>query len=153
MKKILRSLLLAALGVGMTTVFSSPIGYWKTIDDVTGEPKAIIQINNTPQHTVYGRIIKIYPRPGYDQNELCTACEGVRHNQPIVGMIVLQGLKQSRDHQNEWQGGDILDPKNGKLYHCYIRLAEDNSKLHVRGYIGLPLFGRSQTWIRVSGQQ
>jgi hypothetical protein len=75
----------------------SPVGFWKTIDDETGKPKAVIQIWQAANDTLNGRILKIWPRPGYDQNEKCQACTGSRRNQRIVGMVVLQDLRQSND--------------------------------------------------------
>jgi uncharacterized protein (DUF2147 family) len=127
---------------------NSPLGYWKTIDDVTGKPKAIVQIWETPNHLLYGRILKIYPRPGYDQNELCSACEGAKHNQRIVGMVILTDLKQNQKDSNKWSSGQILDPKNGKTYHCNLEVIDGGMRLKVRGYIGVSLFGRTQTWLR-----
>lgn len=129
---------------------SSPVGYWKTIDDVTDKPKAIVQIWETSDKTLSGRILKIYPRSGADQNPVCTACEGQNHNQRIVGMTILNNLKQINANTSRWANGQILDPKNGKTYHSTLQLAEDGQKLNVRGYVGIPLFGRSQTWIRVT---
>ena len=128
---------------------TSPIGYWQTIDDVTNQPKSIIQITETPAHIVEGTVIKIFPRPGYDQNELCTACNGSQHNQRIVGMKILTGLQVDKDNPDRWNGGEILDPHNGKTYHSTMQLTDNNQKLNVRGYIGVPLFGRSQSWQRV----
>lgn len=131
---------------------SSPIGEWKTIDDVTGKPKAIVKIWLTPNQTLMGRIEKIFPLPGFDQNELCTACKGERHNKRIVGMIILWDLKQNASQPNEWSGGQIFDPKNGKTYHSSLHVIDEGKKLNVRGYIGVPLFGRTQTWLRVSSE-
>lgn len=131
----------------------SPVGLWKTIDDITGKPKAIVEITETPSHTLQGTVIKIFPRPGYDQNELCTACRGSRHNQRIVGMTILNGLRADRDNPGRWDDGEILDPKNGKTYHSAIQLTDHNQKLNVRGYIGIPLFGRSQIWNRVTSKE
>lgn len=128
----------------------SPIGFWKTIDDVTGQPKAIVQIQEAPNKLLLGRIVKIYPEPGDDQNEMCTACDGERHNQRILGMTILENLKRDKDTATQWVDGKILDPKTGKIYLSNIRLIEKGQKLNVRGYIGLPLFGRSQTWLRVA---
>jgi len=128
---------------------NSPIGYWKTIDDVTGKPKSILHIYET-NGALYGQIVKIFPRPGYDQNELCSACKGSRHNKRIVGMVIMEGLKQSTNNLSEWSGGQILDPVNGKTYRCNIEVTDNGQQLNVRGYIGVPLFGRSQTWIKVS---
>ena len=133
-----------------TAIENSPVGFWKTIDDVTHKPKAIVQIWEAPNKKLLGRILKIYPRPGADQNERCIACEGVKHNQRIIGMAILEKLAQNKDNLREWNGGNILDPKNGKTYSCNIQLVENGQKLNVRGYIGMPLFGRSQTWLRTS---
>ncbi len=132
---------------------NSPLGYWKTIDDVTGKPKSILKIEKSPNGVLIGQVIKIFPRPGYDQNEVCTACLGERHNQTIVGMVIMEGLKQTADDSSKWEGGSILDPLNGKTYRCYVEAMDKGEKLKVRGYIGVPLFGRSQTWLRVSGPQ
>ena len=121
-------------------------GLWKTTDDVTGKPKAIVMMTETPGHTLQGTIVKIFPRPGFDQNELCTACKGRLHNQRIVGMTILTDLTADQENHGRWNGGEILDPHNGKTYRCTIQLTDQDQKMNVRGYIGLPLFGRSQVW-------
>ena len=130
---------------------TSPVGYWKTIDDVTSQPKSILKIVQS-DGALYGQVIKIFPRPGQDQNERCTACKGDKHNQKIVGMVVMTGLTQDKSDPNLWNGGHILDPHNGKTYRCYIQATDHAQRLNVRGYIGVSLFGRSQTWLRVADQ-
>jgi uncharacterized protein (DUF2147 family) len=60
-------------------------------------------------------------------------------------MTILWGLKKQGD---EYQGGEILDPENGKIYRARMRLVDDGKKLDVRGFIGFSLFGRSQIWLR-----
>lgn len=126
---------------------NSPVGFWKTIDDVTGKPKSILKISEAPDHTLSGQIIKIFPRPGKDQNEVCEACKGDLHNKRIVGMVILTGMTLDGD---KWSGGRIMDPLNGKFYRCIIRVMNGGKELSVRGYIGLPIIGRSQTWYRVA---
>lgn len=128
---------------------NSPVGLWKTVDDVTGKPKAIIQIWETANKELFGRILKVYPRPGYNQNELCLACEGEKHNKRIIGLVIIEKLRQNKENVSQWIGGRILDPKNGKVYHSQIQMTDGGKKLNIKGYIGLPLFGRSQTWYRV----
>lgn len=128
---------------------ASPIGYWKTIDDVTGKPKSILHIYQSG-NAIYGQIVKIYPRPGYDENEVCSACSGSRHNKKIVGMVIMQGLTQDAKNPGQWSGGTIMDPLNGKTYRCMITVV-GNGQLNVRGYIGVSMFGRTQSWFRVSG--
>ena len=150
-----RSNRLIALTVFLCGLFStltfaadanSPIGYWQTVDDVTGKTKSIVQITETNQHELIGTIIKIYPKPGKDENEVCTECKGERHNQRMVGMTVMYGLKHT---DTGWDNGEILDPENGKTYSCMIRTENNGKKLNVHGYIGMPLLGRSQIWDRV----
>jgi uncharacterized protein (DUF2147 family) len=73
------------------------------------------------------------------------ACLDARKNQPIIGMTIVSGLKKSGD---EYNGGEILDPKNGKVYKSKLTVREGGKKVEVRGYVGVPMFGRSQVWLR-----
>jgi len=124
----------------------SPLGYWKTIDDVTGQPKSIVQLYMNQDQTISGKVIKIFPKPGEDPNRVCVACKGNKHNQKIAGMVILEGMKADGD---KWDGGQILDPKNGKTYRCILKLMGKGETMQVRGYIGISVFGRTQVWERV----
>lgn len=132
-----------------TPIMNSPIGFWKTIDDVSGKPRAILHITETPYNTLTGRIVKTFPGPNESINDVCSLCQGERHNKRILGMVVMENLKQNINDTKEWAGGEILDPKTGKSYHCKLQVVDNGQKLKVRGYMGLPLFGRSQTWIKI----
>ncbi|MDO8651146.1 MAG: DUF2147 domain-containing protein [Undibacterium sp.] len=122
----------------------SAAGLWKSIDDKTGKPKSLIRITETAGE-LQGKIEKLFRDPDTEQNPKCDKCEGANKAQPIIGMTILFGLKKDGD---EYNGGKILDPENGKLYSSKLSLIENNKKLNVRGYIGVPLLGRSQTWVR-----
>lgn len=122
----------------------SPVGLWKNIDDHTGKPKALIRISEA-NGELNGRIEKLLRDPEQDQYPKCTKCEGELKDQPILGMTIITGMKKDG---NEYNGGKILDPDNGKFYKSKMSLTDDGKKLHVRGYIGVPLLGRTQTWIR-----
>jgi uncharacterized protein (DUF2147 family) len=148
MKKLFSLFFIFFLSYAHAASTSSPIGQWQTIDDITGKPKAIVKITATSQGLT-GQILNIFPSPGHTVNELCTACSGAKHNQPIKGMIILENLVQNKSYPTQWIDGKILDPKNGKTYHCMVQLTDNGNALTVRGFIGMPLFGRSQTWIRV----
>ena len=150
MKNRLVFVVLMLMSLPVLAEESGVAGYWRTIDDVTGKPKAIIKISEAQDHTLRGQILKIFPRPGYDQNEVCAQCEGDKHNQRIVGMTVMNHLKPDTENQNLYTKGSILDPNNGKTYHCNVLLTQNGQQLEVRGYLGIPLFGRSQTWVRVN---
>lgn len=144
------------LGILFSFVFSfayavekaheSPIGYWKTMDDLTGKPKSIVQIWKTQDNVLMGKVIKIFTTEEQKKNKICTECKGDKRNKPIVGMVIVSGLKAKEKH---WSNGEILDPENGKTYSCAIRTMDNGKRLQVRGYVGLPLLGRSQTWERV----
>ena len=122
----------------------TPVGLWKNIDDVTGKPKALIRITEV-NGQLSGKIEKLFKEASEDQNPKCVKCEGELKDQPVIGMVILNGLKKDGD---EYNGGTILDPNNGKVYKSKLTLEEGAKKLNVRGYIGLPMIGRSQTWVR-----
>jgi uncharacterized protein (DUF2147 family) len=122
----------------------SPAGLWRTIDDKTGKERSLIRIVDNGG-TLEGKVEKIFDLPGDDPSHICKKCEGDRKDKPVIGMTILWGLKKSGD---DYSGGEILDPNNGKIYRSKLQLLEGGKKLEVRGYIGVSLFGRSQTWLR-----
>jgi len=137
----------AMLACAMTGAWadeSSPVGLWKNIDDLSGKPRALIRITES-NGTLQGRIEKLFREPNEDANPKCDKCSDYRKDQPVVGMVILTGLKKDGD---EYNGGDILDPNNGKVYRSKLHLVDGGRKLNVRGYIGLPMLGRTQTWLR-----
>lgn len=143
--KLLAFIISAALSVAPAFADdSSPVGVWKNIDDVSGKPKALIRITET-NGALQGKIEQLFREPNDDQNPKCDKCEGARKDQPIVGMVILSGLKKDGD---EYNGGEILDPNNGKVYKSKMHLTDKGKKLNVRGYIGMPMLGRSQVWVR-----
>jgi len=120
---------------------SSPVGIWRSIDDQTGIAKSYIEIYRSGNE-LKGKIIKLLLDP---EDSICELCSGTRKNQKVLGMDILTGLKKEG---TKYTGGIILDPSNGKEYKCHIWLQE-NQKLAVRGYIGMPSIGRTQNWERV----
>ena len=125
---------------------STPVGLWRTIDDNTGKDRSLLRIVDAGG-TLEGRVEKTLTRlPDDDPDGLCRKCPGARKDQPIVGMTILSGLK--KDGENLWAGGEILDPGNGKTYRCKVKLIDGGKKLEVRGFIGVSLLGRTQTWLR-----
>lgn len=144
MKKL--GLILACLALPLAPFAhaeDSPTGLWKSIDDKSGKPKALIRITESGGE-LQGKIEKLFLEADAEKNPKCDKCEGVYKDQPIIGMTILFGLKKDGD---EYTGGKILDPGNGKLYSSKLSLA-DGKKLNVRGYIGTPWLGRTQTWLR-----
>lgn len=122
---------------------ASPVGLWENVDDATGKPRAVIRISEA-HGTLQGRIEKVFLAPNESPN--CVACKGALKNAPILGLMILNGLKKVGD---AYSGGEILDPDKGKFYSCKVRLVESGRKLEVRGFIGFSLLGRSQFWRRL----
>jgi uncharacterized protein (DUF2147 family) len=124
---------------------ASPVGLWKTIDDVSGKPKSLVRITEE-KGVLSGKVEKLFRKPEEDQHPLCTKCEGADKDQPVLGMVIMTGMK--KEGSSGYGGGTITDPNNGKQYKCSMALEDDGKKLNVRGYIGISLFGRTQTWLR-----
>lgn len=138
-----RLIILIAILLATNSFSQTVIGKWKTIDDVTGQAKSIVEIYEK-SGKIYGKVIEIFDKNR--ANDLCTKCtEDNDKNKPILGLTIIKDLKKDGD---EYSSGKILDPKTGTLYKCSITL-EGTDKLKVRGFIGISLFGRTQTWIRV----
>ncbi len=144
MKFLMRfSLTLAALLMVAQLSAQDIVGKWKTIDDKTHKAKSVILIYKKSNGQYYGKIVKLFKKPGEDPNPKCDKCKGKLHNKPILGMVILTGLKKKG--KNLWDGGKILDPESGNVYD--VKMWLEGGKLHVRGYIGWSLIGRSQVWL------
>lgn len=122
---------------------ASPAGKWKTIDDATNQARAVVQLT-IRDGVLNGTIIKVFPQPG--DTGKCENCSGAFKDKPVVGLDFVWGLKQTAE--NEWTGGQIIDPKNGHIYRCKITVSPDGKQLKVRGYIGVSLLGRTQNWYK-----
>lgn len=148
---IRRSALLVGLALMSPASFAQTpqtepiVGNWKTIDDKTNQPKSIIRIELVDQK-LQGTVIKIFTAPGDRPDPVCEQCKDHRKDKPVIGMTIMSGLKKTSS--TLWEGGEILDPNNGSIYKVKLNLDADAKVLNVRGYVGVPMIGRSQTWIR-----
>ena len=139
MKNIISLLLMLVATIAFSQ--GNIVGKWKTIDDETGKPKSIVEIFEK-SGKIYAKIVHIIEAE--NRNRFCEKCDGDDKNKPILGMVIIKGLRKDGD---EYNGGKITDPKNGKSYKCILAL-ESKDKLKIRGYIGFSLIGRSQYWTR-----
>ncbi|WP_240553901.1 DUF2147 domain-containing protein [Polynucleobacter campilacus] len=119
----------------------SIMGFWKTYDDQTNQPAAIVQISE--KNGLFSGVVTKLLDPS--ALPTCEKCTDARKGKPVVGMEILTGLKKNAD---SYAGGQILDPDDGEIYRATVRLIDQGNKLDLRAYIGIPLLGRSQTWIR-----
>lgn len=136
-----------ALGAGPVAAadLTSPVGDWRTIDDHSHKPRAIVQVYEQ-NGLLYGRVKEILDHK-YD-GVICQHCAGYAANKPVLGLVLINGLKPEGQ---AWDGGTILNPENGKVYRCRVHLASGGETLIVRGYIGTPMIGRTQIWQRMAG--
>lgn len=124
---------------------SKLIGKWKTIDDKTGKESSIVEIK-ADGNNFFGFVNHLFNELDSTKGKICDKCKGELHNKRIRGMQIIRNMQSTT---GEWfEGGFILDPKNGTEYHCKMRLIHDNQELEVRGFIGFALIGRSQIWKR-----
>jgi uncharacterized protein (DUF2147 family) len=123
----------------------SPEGLWKSYDD-KNKPTGFVRISE--QAGVYIGVIE-KGLPEDKEDKICTACQDERKNQKLVGMTIIKNVRAKGD---VYEGTEILDPFSGDTYRVKLRLIKNN-KMEVRGFIGLSLFGRTQTWERVENGQ
>lgn len=122
----------------------SPVGLWETVDDHTHKPRGVIRIYEE-NGEFFGRI-----ETSFDPEERvahCEKCSGESKDAPIVGLVIMSGLVKRGE---EYTGGEILDPETGFKYRCRFTLSDAGEKLFLRGYLGVSLFGRTQTWFRTN---
>jgi uncharacterized protein (DUF2147 family) len=143
MKNILSAL---TLMLASTLVFAqaTPLGLWKTIDDETKTEKSLVRLTEAGG-VVSGKVEKVFDATKQDAK--CDKCSDDRKDKLVLGMTIVRNVKQNADDKAIWDGGDILDPNNGKVYRLRMKPLDGGKALEVRGYIG-PFF-RNQQWIRV----
>lgn len=143
MKKLATLILLAAAAGGAFAQMS-PVGTWQSIDDKTGEAKALIRIFDQGGKLV-GQIVKSLKKDA-KPDAVCDECRDERKGKPIQGLEIIRGAEKDPG-EDVWEHGKILDPENGKEYRLRLAPIDGGKKLQVRGYIGP--FYRTQTWVRV----
>ncbi len=122
----------------------TPVGTWTTIDDATNKPKSVVEIYETQDGSLSGKVVEVL-QSDKGPHPKCTECDGDRKDQPIEGMVILWDMARTG---SEWKGGKILDPATGKVYSVKMSLAENGNQLALRAFVGFSLLGRTQTWQR-----
>ncbi|MDL2296731.1 DUF2147 domain-containing protein [Bacteroidales bacterium OttesenSCG-928-B11] len=141
-RKLIALFFIFALFMNAHAQVSSIVGEWKTVDDKTNETHSIVRIYKGTDGLYYGKIVKMFKYP----DAVCTACEGKDKGRPLVGMIIIRGM---RDVNGELKEGYVLDPESGKKYYGTISYDSKTSKLKLRGSLDKRgVFGRSQYWIK-----
>lgn len=123
-------------------------GIWRTIDDKTGVVRAHIEMVKQADGSYIGTLVKDFPAPGETPLVNCSKCPAPYTNKPVVGLQILKGFREDPKKPNNYINGKVLDPRHGHLYSGKAKLSADGRKLRLRGYVGVSVLGRSQTWLR-----
>jgi uncharacterized protein (DUF2147 family) len=120
-------------------------GLWEQVDENSGKAESWFKISE--RGGVYeGNVVKIFSKPGEDENWVCNKCEGAEKGAPVLGLTLIKAMQRNG---LSYEHGTIMDPRDGSVYRALMKLSPDGQKLEVRGYLGISLFGRSQTWNRL----
>lgn len=137
--------LLTALATSTSWAQATAVGLWQSFDNNTGAPRAEIRISASGG-VLTGRIERSLQATTSTAVQVCEKCTDERKGAPLIGMALVKNAKPAAE-AGVWEGGDILDPDEGKTYRLRLQLLEDGKKLQVRGYIG-PFF-KNRTWLRI----
>lgn len=143
MNRLIAACILAAVPA-IALAQATPVGLWKTIDDKTKTERSLLRITESGG-VISARVEKLLAP---DAKQTCDKCTDDRKDQPMIGLEVVRGVKASSE-AGVWDGGTILDAAEGKVYRVRMQPIEGGAKMEVRGFVGMPLLGRTQTWIRV----
>lgn len=130
---------------GFAQAQATPEGVWKT--QLDQKDRALVRISN--DNGIYVGTIERILDISIKKDAVCEACMDERKGKPLVGMNIIKSVRESRKEKMVWEGGEILDPNNGKTYKIKLTLTSEGRVLLVRAFASTPLLGKTQHWVRM----
>ena len=132
----------------LTTFAASIEGYWKSIEERTGEQLSIVEIRKGNDGRYHGKIVYRYPNSHGIALTNCTKCPAPNTNKPILGLEILSGFREDPNKADAYIDGRVLEPTSGRIYKGKAVVSGEGKRLRMRGYMGVSALGRTVVWLR-----
>ena len=132
----------------LTTFAASIEGYWKSIEERTGEQLSIVEIRKGNDGRYHGKIVYRYPNSHGIALTNCTKCPAPYTNKPILGLEILSGFREDPNKADAYIDGRVLEPTSGRIYKGKAVVSGEGKRLRMRGYMGVSALGRTIVWLR-----
>jgi hypothetical protein len=136
--------LLFAAALSARAAEPTAAGLWQKVED--GRPVVWVLMVDRRDGMFEGIIAKTFPKPGETPTEACSKCTDDRKNAPVLGISFIRNMKRNG---LEYEGGNILDPRDGEVWKAKMTVSPDGQELILRGYVLTPMLGKNETWHRL----